>query len=72
MPRYTFVRRSIVEEIFTVSAPYEHTAHDMVSDGHPAVEINTGEWVDWAEDNYHLESVEDELVTFIKGEAVNG
>ena len=72
MPRYTFSRRSIVEEIFTVVADKEETAHDMVQDGHPAVEIEQGEWVDWAEDRYHLETVEDEMTMFVKGENVNG
>ena len=72
MPRYTFVRRSIVEEIFIVAAANEHDALDMVSDGHPKVEVEQGEWVDWAEDNYHLDSVEDEVTMFVKGEAVNG
>ena len=72
MPRYTFIRRSIVEEIFTVVADKEATAHDMVQDGHPAVEMEQGEWVDWAEDRYHLETVEDEMTMFVKGENVNG
>ncbi len=72
MPRYTFVRRSIIEEIFTVTAPNEQDALDMVSDGHSTVEMDTGEWVDWAEDRYHLENVEDEITMFVKGENVNG
>lgn len=72
MPRYTFVRRSIVEETFTVVASNEQDALDMVTDGHAKVEMEQGEWVDWAEDNYHLDSVEDEITMFIKGEAVNG
>ena len=72
MPTYTFTRRSIVEEIFTVRACNEDAARDMVRDGHPAVDIEQGEWVDWTEDNYHLENVEDELTMFVKGESVNG
>lgn len=72
MPRYTFTRRSMVEEIFTVRAPNEQAAHDMVQDGHPEVTVETGEWIDWADDRYILEHVEDELVTFVKGEATNG
>lgn len=72
MPTYTFTRRSIVEEIFTVQARNEQDALDMVVDGHPKVDIEQGEWVDWAEDNYHLENVEDELTMFVKGESVNG
>ena len=72
MPRYTFSRTSIVTEIFTVQAPNEQLAHDMVRDGHPAVKIEEGEWVDWASDGYVLEDVEDEVVMFAKGESVNG
>lgn len=72
MPRYMFSRKSIVEEWFTVQAPDEAAALDMVSDGHPAVTIEQGEWIDWADHKYHLEDVEDELVTFTKGESING
>jgi hypothetical protein len=72
MPRYMFARRSIVEEWFTVQAPDEQTALDMVSDGHPAVMVEQGEWIDWVDDKYHLEEVEDELITFTKGQAING
>lgn len=72
MPRYTFTRRSIVEEIFTVVAPNEATAQEMVWDGHPKVEIEQGEWVDWADDSYHLDNVEDEMVMFTRGENING
>ena len=72
MPRYTFSRCSLIEELFTVQAATEEEAHDMVKDGHPAVKIETGEWIDWSDDRYHLCHVEDELVQFVKGEAVNG
>ena len=72
MPRYTFCRRSIVEEIFTVQASNEQEAHVMVNDGHPMVKIEQGEWVDWADDDYILVDAEDEIVTFIRGESVNG
>lgn len=61
-----------MEETFTVVASNEQDALDMVTDGHAKVEMEQGEWVDWAEDNYHLDSVEDEITMFIKGEAVNG
>ena len=72
MPKYMFSRTSIVEELFTVQAKSEQEALEMVSDGHPAVEIEQGEWIDWNQDSYQLVDVEDELVTFVKGDAVNG
>jgi len=72
MPRYTFSRTSIVSEFFEVQAPNEAEALEMVQDGHPKVRIVPGEWVDWANDGYTLEAVEDELVMFTNGENVNG
>jgi hypothetical protein len=72
MPKYMFSRASIVEELFTVQAKSEQEALEMVMDGHPAVEIERGSWMDWYHDNYELIDVEDKLVTFVKGEAVNG
>lgn len=66
MPRYTFTRLSLVEEIFTVQARNETAALDMVRDGHPSVEMSQGGWVDWGSDDYSLADVEDELVTFIR------
>ena len=72
MPRYTFSRNSIVREFFEVQAANEAEALSMVQIGDPRVQITKGEWIDWAEDDYQLEDVEDELVTFTKGEAVNG
>ena len=72
MPLYRYTRRSIVEEWFTVRAPNEEQALEMVSDGHVAVITEQGDWIDWCDDRYHLEHVEHELVTFLKGEAVNG
>jgi len=67
-----FSRRSIVEEWFTVQAKTEQEALDMVRDGHDSVVVEQGEWIDWADHQYHLEDVEDELVTFTKGESING
>lgn len=65
MPKYTFSRSSIVEELFTVEADTEEEALDLVWDGDPCVSIEQGEWIDWYHEEYHLESVEDELVTFL-------
>ena len=72
MPKYMFSRTSIVEELFTVLAKNEQEALEMVSDGHPSVETEQGEWIDWNQDSYQLVDIEDALVTFVKGEAVNG
>lgn len=66
MPKYTFTRRSIVEEIFTVTAGSEKEAYEMVEEGHPQVAFEYGEWLDWADNRYLLEDVEDELVKFIR------
>ena len=63
MPRYTFHRNSIVVEAWTVEAPDEDTARDLVSDGH--VDSTVVEFLDWASDEYDLVEVEDELVTFL-------
>lgn len=72
MPRYTFSRTSVVSEFFEVQATNEAEALEMVQDGHPKVKIVPGEWVDWANNGYTLEAVEDELVMFTNGESVNG
>lgn len=72
MPRYTFSRCSLIEELFIIQAPNEQEALEMVKDGHDDVKIETGEWIDWADDQYHLCHIEDELVIFVKGESVNG
>lgn len=67
MPKYTFSRRSIVMETFTVTADSEAEALDLVMDGAPGVEIDDyKEWIDWYDDHYQLDDVEDELVTFLK------
>jgi hypothetical protein len=66
MPKYTFSRRSIVEETFTVIADSESEALDLVMDGAPGVEIDDyKEWIDWYDDEYGLVDTEDELVTFL-------
>jgi len=67
MNKYTFVRSSIFEERFTVEAASEQEALEMVQDGDPRVEqVGPAEWVDWHDDNFDLESVEDDVVQFIK------
>ena len=66
MPRYTFSRASVVDEIFTVDAEDLEAAQQMVYDGDPSVKIEQGEWIDWYHDEYTLESEEDDLVTFLR------
>lgn len=66
MPRYTFSRASIIDEIFIVDAPDEDTALEMVQDGAPSVKLEQGEWIDWYHEEYDLVHTEDELVTFIQ------
>lgn len=71
MPKYTFSRRSIVDEQFTVVAATEAEALDLVMDGAPGVEILTHkDWIDWYDDQYELVNEEDELVTFLASKAV--
>ena len=66
MPRYTFSRASVIDELFTVDAEDLATAQQMVWDGDPKVKIQQGEWIDWYHDEYTLESEEDDLVTFLR------
>jgi len=70
MNRYTFVRSSIFEETFTVEANSEQEALEMVQDGDPRVDCSHPEWVDWHDDDFDLESVEDDVVQFIKSKEV--
>jgi len=65
MPKYTFERTSLVTETFTVIADDEDQALDLVRDGAPCVEISPMQWQDWYDEEYSLDSVEDELVTFL-------
>jgi hypothetical protein len=62
--RYTFSRTSIYDEHFIVEAASEEEARQMVEDG-DIIDSQVVEWIDWAESDFKLEDVEDELVTFI-------
>jgi hypothetical protein len=64
MPRYTFWRNSIICEVYELEAGSEEEAREKLMNGE--VDPMTEEWVDWATDNFELEDVEDELVTFLK------
>lgn len=65
MPKYTYTRSSIVEESFTVEAESEAEALELISDGAPGVEIIGTEWIDWYDEEYTLEEVEDDVVSFL-------
>jgi hypothetical protein len=66
MNRYTFVRSSVFEETFTVEAESEAEALDLVQDGAPSVEIKDHKgWIDWHDEEYSLETVEDDVVRFL-------
>lgn len=65
MPKYTFTRSSIFVELFTVDAATEEEALDLVRDGGPTVKISEAIWQDWYDEEYSLDDVEDELVTFL-------
>ena len=63
MPKFTFSRTSVYDEHFYVEAATEEEARELVSDGFCDSQVMC--WIDWQEDEYTLEHVEDELVTFI-------
>jgi hypothetical protein len=64
MKTFTFWRNAIVAETYIFEAESEEKAREMLQSGE--VDVFTEEWIDWASDDYQLEHVEDELVTFIK------
>jgi tagatose-1,6-bisphosphate aldolase non-catalytic subunit AgaZ/GatZ len=66
MPKYIFERTSLVTETFTVIADSEDEALDLVRDGGPTVKVGPMVWSDWYDEEYSLDSVEDELVTFLQ------
>ena len=63
MPKYTFWRNSIVAEEWTVEAATKEEALEKVQNGEVVGDIV--EFIDWASDEYVLDRVEDELVTFL-------
>ena len=66
MPKYIFTRSSIVEEEFTVEAESQEEALELIMDEGKGVTISQRGWIDWADDEYTLEDVEDEVVTFLR------
>jgi len=63
MPKYTFWRNAIIAETYEVVAESEEAAREKLFNGE-CDPIGT-EWVDWHDDSFELEHVEDELVTFL-------
>ncbi len=63
MPKYTFWRNSIIAENYEVVAESEEAALEKLFNGE--CDPVTTEWIDWASDEYELDHVEDELVTFL-------
>ena len=72
MPRYTFTRRSIVEEAFEIVAKSEQEALDRLIENNDCAKVVDSDWIDWADDDFNLVNVEDEIVMFTNGENVNG
>jgi len=64
MPKYTFSRLAIVCEKFEVQAESEEAALEMIQNGEIEPEPNP-EWIDYHSDEFELDYVEDELVTFL-------
>ena len=64
MPKYTFWRNAIIAETYIVEAATEEEARQKLWDGE--CDPFTEEWIDWHSDNFELEDVEDELVTFLQ------
>jgi hypothetical protein len=56
MPKYTFTRSAIVEEVFEIVAENEDAARERLFD--PPAPVAT-DWLDWYNDDYSLEAVDD-------------
>ncbi len=63
MPKYTMWRNAIICEVYEVTAASEEEARTKLFNGE-CDPVNT-EWVDWHGDNFEVEDVEDDLVTFL-------
>ena len=68
MPKYTMWRNAIICEVYEVTAASEEEAREKLYNGE-CDPIHT-EWVDWATDNFELENIEDELVTFLQSKEI--
>jgi hypothetical protein len=63
MPKYTFTRSAIVEEVFVVEAENEDTAREILFDPPEPTGLV---WQDWYTDDYKLQDVEDTPLTSIQ------
>ena len=68
MPKYTFWRNAIIAEVYEVTAASEKEAREKLYNGE--VDPANTEWVDWHGNDFELEYVEDELVTFLQSKEV--
>ena len=68
MPKYTFWRNAIIAETYEVTAASEEEAREKLYNGE--VDPTNTEWVDWHGNDFELEYVEDELVTFLQSKEV--
>lgn len=68
MPKYTFWRNAIIAEVYEVTAASEKEAREKLYNGE--VDPTNTEWVDWHGNDFELEYVEDELVTFLQSKEV--
>lgn len=64
MPKYIFWRNAIIAETYEVDAGSEEEAREKLMNGE--VDPISEEWMDWLSDDFELEHVEDELVTFLQ------
>lgn len=64
MPKYMISRRSIINELYEVVADTEEEALAIAYDG-DIPEPYATEFCDWYDEQYEVDSIEDELVTFI-------
>jgi len=64
MPKFTFSRRAIYDEIYVVTAKTEEEAVEQLENGDHNPERTAFD--DWYDDSYSLDDVEDELVTFLQ------
>jgi hypothetical protein len=64
MPKYTFSRSAIITEVYELTAASEQEAREKLFNGE--CDPTHSEWLDWHSDNFELDYVEDELVTFLQ------
>ena len=63
MPKFTFTRSAIVEEVFVVEAENEDAAREILFDPPEPTGLV---WQDWYTDDYKLQDVENTPLTSIQ------